>query len=176
MLTLRQIFEGAFALAESNAALIFGLSLLVPIVGITMAWIGRGGRTDEDGRAFANIFVFVAALQFVLAMIIGYVGIAFLDRSLWDTNLLLLAAPWIWFILSIGGLRQIFPLSELTSWRSVLDVAGFFAICAALVWFLSMFRGWGIFFIGSLLELLIILVLAVLLVRQLFLRAFRAAG
>lgn len=40
MLTLRHIFEGAYAVTESNAALIFGLSLLVPIVGITMAWIG----------------------------------------------------------------------------------------------------------------------------------------
>ena len=176
MLTLRQIFEGAFALAESNAALGFGLALLVPVVGITMAWIGRAGRTDEDGRAFANIFVFVAVVQFVLAMILGYVGVAFLDRSLWDTNLLLLTAPWIWLALSIGGLRQIFPLSELTTWRSVLDVAGFFAICAAFVWFLSMFRGWGIFFIGSLVELLIIIGLAVLLIRQLFLRAFRPAS
>ena len=173
MLTFRQIFEGAFAFGESNAALIFGLSSLVPVVGIALAWIGRGGRTDEDGRAFANIFVFVAVVQFVVAVILGYVGVAFLDRSLWDTDLLLLAAPWIWLILSIVGLRRIFPLSELTTWRSVLDVAGFVAVCAALVWFLSMFRGWGIFFIGSLVELLIILALAIVLIRQLFRRAFR---
>ena len=173
MLTPREIFEATYAFAESNATLIFGLSLLVPAVGITLAWIGRGGRTDEDGRAFANVFVFVAVVQFVLAMVLGYVGVAFLERSVWDTNLLLLAAPWIWLSLSMAGLRQIFPLSELTSWRSAMDVGGFFAVCAALVWFLSMFRGWGIFFIGSLLELLLILGLAVFLVRQLYLRAFR---
>ena len=172
MLTFRGIFESAYGFAETNAALIFGLSLLVPVVGITMAWVGRGGRTDEDGRLYANVFVFVAVVQFVLAMIVGYVGVAFLGRSLFDTDLLLMAAPWIWLVLSIVGLRQIFPLSELTTWRSALDVAGFFAVCAAFVWFLSMFRGWGIFFIGSLVELLIIVALAVFLIRQLFLRAF----
>ncbi len=176
MLTLRGIFEGAYGFAEANAALVFGLSLLVPIVGIVMAWIGRGGRTDEDGRLFADIFIFVAVVQFVIAMIVGYVGVAFLERSLWDTDVLLLAAPWIWLVLSIVGLRQIFPLSELASWRSSMDVAGFFAVCAAFIWFLSMFRGWGILFIGSLIELLIILALAGFLIRQLFVRAFRAPG
>lgn len=173
MLTLREIFETAFGFAESNATLIFGLSLLVPIVGITLAWVGRGGRTDEDGKAFANAFVFVAVLQFVVAMVLGYVAVAFLGRSFWDTDILLLAAPWIWLVLSMGGLRQIFPLSELTSWRSVLDVAGFFAVCAALMWFLSMFRGWGIFFVGGLVQLVVILAFAVYLIRLLFRRAFR---
>lgn len=173
MLTLRGIFETAFSLADANATLIFVLSLLVPIVGITLAWIGRGGRTDQDGKAFANAFVFVAVLQFVIAMIVGYVWLALLEESVWDTNILLLTAPWIWLVLSMAGLRQIFPLSELTSWRSVLDVGGFFAVCAALMWFLSMFRGWGIFFIGGLLQLVVILALAIYLVRQLFVRAFR---
>jgi hypothetical protein len=69
MLTLRNIFESAFGFAEANAALIFGLSLLVPLVGITLAWVGRGGRTDEDGKAFANAFVFVGGLvQLVLIL------------------------------------------------------------------------------------------------------------
>lgn len=57
-----------------------------------------------------------------------------------------------------------------------MDVAGFFAVCAAFIWFLSMFRGWGILFIGSLIEFLIILALAAFLIRQLFVRAFRAAN
>jgi len=175
MTTLREIFETTFGLAESNAGLILGFSILVPVAGILLAWIGRGGRTDEDGKAFANAFVFVAVLQFVLAMILAYVGVAFLERSVWDISVLLLAAPWIWLLLSVAGLRQIFPLSELTSFRSVMDVVGFFAVCAALIWFLSMFRGWGIFFVGSLVQLVLILALAAYLVRQLFLRAFRSA-
>ena len=71
---------------------------------------------------------------------------------------------------------RVFPLSELASWRSVVEVLQFFASCAALVWFFSMFRGWSIWFIGSLAELLILLVLAVLLIRRLFQRAFRATA
>lgn len=57
-----------------------------------------------------------------------------------------------------------------------MDVAGFFAVCAAFIWFLSMFRGWGILFIGSLIELLIILALAAFLIHQLFVRAFRTSS
>jgi len=74
------------------------------------------------------------------------------------------------------GVRQDFPLSELAAWRSVVEVLQFSAVCAALVWFSSMFRGWSIWFIGSLAELLIILVRAVLLIRRLFQRAFRTAA
>ena len=109
-------------------------------------------------------------------MVVGYVGVAFLERSLFDADFLLLAAPWVWLVLTLGGVRRVFPLNDLASWHSVRDVAGFFAVCAAFVWFLSMFRGWGIFFIGSLVELLIIVVLGGLLIRQLFLRAFRGAA
>jgi hypothetical protein len=176
MLTLREIFEASFAFADSNDALIFGLSLAVPIVGIVLAWIGRGGRSQEDGKAFANAFVFAAVVQFVVAMIGGYVGVAFLERSLLDTSLLLLVAPWVWLTLSVFGLRLIFPLSELTSWRSILDVGAFFAVSAALIWFLSMFRGWGVLFFGSLVQLVLILAFAAFLLRQLFVRAFRAGG
>ena len=176
MLTLREIFEAAFAFADGNDVLLFALSLAVPAVGFVLAWVGRGGRTDEDGKAFANIFVFVAAVQFVVATILGYVGVAFLDRTVLDTSVLLLAAPWLWLGLSIAGLRLIFPLSELASWRSILDIGGFFVMCAVLIWALRMFRGWGIVFFGSLLQLGVILVIAGVLLRVLFVRAFRGGG
>lgn len=115
----------------------------------------------------------MAVVQFVIATILGYVGVAFLDRTVLDTSVLLLAAPWLWLGLSIAGLRLVFPLSELTSWRSILDVGAFFAVCAALIWALRMFRGWGIVFFGSLLQLGLILVIAGVLLRVFFLRAFR---
>jgi hypothetical protein len=173
MVTLREIFLTAYALAESNALLFFVMAVSIPLAGTGAALVGRGGRTDRDGLLYANVFILVAVLQFALAMIIGFVGIAFLGRSIWDTELLLILAPWTWLILSVIGLRRVFPLSELATWRSVVEAFQFFAVCAALVWFFSMFRGWGIWFIGGLAELLIILVLAVLLIRRLFQRAFR---
>ncbi len=176
MVTPREVFEGLYRLAESNPATIFLIAVLVPSVGVTLALVGRGGRTDEDGRVIANVLVLVAVIQFVVAMVVGYVGVAFLERSLFDADFLLLAAPWVWLVLTLGGVRRVFPLNDLASWHSVRDVAGFFAVCAAFVWFLSMFRGWGIFFIGSLVELLIIVVLGGLLIRQLFLRAFRGGA
>lgn len=171
--TPREIFETAFAFADGNDALIFAFALAVPTVGIVLAWVGRGGRTEEDGRALANAFVFVAVVQFVVAMILGYIGAAFMERSILDTSLLLLIAPWLWLGLSIAGIHTIFPLSELTSWQSIRDIGAFFAACAVLVWLLSMFRGWGILFFGSLVQLILIFVIAGVLLRVLFIRAFR---
>lgn len=40
MLTLRGIFEGAFAFADANDVLLFGLSVAVPTVGFVLAWVG----------------------------------------------------------------------------------------------------------------------------------------
>ena len=171
---MREIFLGGYAWAERYSVIFFGLAVVVPIVGTWAAIIGKGGRTDRDGRVYANVLILVAVAQFVLTMVVGFVGIVFLDRSIWDTDILLIVAPWVWLLLSVGGLRQVFPLSELATWRSVVEVFQFFAVCAALVWIFSMFRGWGIWFIGSLAELLIVMALAILLIRRLFHRAFQS--
>lgn len=173
MTTTREIILGMYAWAEQYSLVYFGLAVLVPALGVGASWVGKLGRTDEDGKVYANVLILVAVAQFVLTILVGFVGIAFLDRNILDTDVLLIAAPWVWLILSVGGLRSVFPLSELATWRSVVEVLQFFAVCAALVWFFSMFRGWSIWFIGSLTELLILLVLAVLLIRRLFRRAFR---
>lgn len=170
--TLREIFTSAFAFAEANGALFFALSVLVPIVGTGAALLGRGGKTDRDGRLYANAFILVAVVQFVVAMGVGVVAVAFLERSVLDVPVYLLLAPWLWLVLSVVGLRRVFPLSELATWRSVVDVARFFAICAVVVWLFSTFRGWGIIFFGGLAQLLVVLVLGGLLVRALYRRAF----
>jgi hypothetical protein len=170
--TLREIFLDAFSFAEAYAAVYFALSILVPLLGTGAALAGKGGKTDKDGRLYANVFVLVAAVQFVVAMVVGVVAIAFLERTAWDVPLYLLLAPWLWFVLSVMGLRRVFPLSELATWRSVVDVAQFFAVCAGIVWLFSMFRGWGIIFFGGLAQLLVVLVLGAFLLRVLFRRAF----
>ena len=115
MMTFRNVFLNAYAMAESKALFFFVLAISIPALGTGAALVGREGPTDKDGLLYANVFILVAVLQFS-------------------------------------------------------------AVCAALVWFSSMFRGWSIWFIGSLAEPLIILVLAVLLIRRLFQRAFRLAA
>ena len=175
-MTPRDVFEGIYGFVDARPAWMFLLAVFVPAMGVALAWIGRGGRTDEDGRLIADAFVLVGAVQFVVAMTVGYVGVAFLERRLFDTHLLLLAAPWVWLALTFLGVRRVFPLSELASWRSLRDMGGFFALSAAFIWLLSKFRGWGIFFLGSLAELVVLLVLGGLLIWQLYLRAFRRAG
>jgi hypothetical protein len=172
-MTPREVFEGLYAFAEARPLPILLVAVLVPLLGIGMAWVGRGGRTDEDGRVIADVMVLVGVVQFVLAMTVAYVGAAFLERRLFDTDVMLLAAPWVWLALTVVGVRQVFPLSELASWRSLRAVIAFFAVAAVFLWLLSKFRGWGIFFLGSLAELAVLLVLGGLLIRQLYQRAFR---
>jgi len=93
MMTLRNIFLNAYAMAESKALFFFVLAISIPASGTGAALVGREGPTDKDGLLYANIFILVAVIQFALAMIVGFVGIAFLGQSLWDTALLLILAP-----------------------------------------------------------------------------------
>ena len=87
---MREIVLGGYAWAERYSVIFFGLAVVVPIVGTWAAIIGKGGRTDRDGRVYANVLILVAVAQFVLTMVVGFVGIVFLDRSIWDTDILLI--------------------------------------------------------------------------------------
>ncbi|HEX9887267.1 MAG TPA: hypothetical protein VGA70_12305 [Longimicrobiales bacterium] len=176
MLTLREIFLGVFAFAEAHAALYFALAVAVPLLGTLAAWMGRGGKTERDGILYANLVVIVAVAQFVLAMVVGSIGMVFLERSLWDAHVLVVLAPGLWLVLSVFLVRRVFPLSQLATWRSVVEAGQFFVACAVLVWLFSQFRGWGILFFGSLLQLLIVLALAGVVLNRLFVRAFRTEG
>lgn len=175
-MTPRSVFEGIYAFAEARPEAILLLAVLVPCTGVALAWVGRGGRTEEDGRLIADGLVLLGVVQFVVAMTVGWVGVAVLERTLLDTDLMILAAPWVWLAITVVGVRMVFPLSDLASWRSLREVAAFFAVCLVFVWLLSTFRGWGIVFLGGLAELVALLVLGGLLIRHFYRRVFRRAA
>jgi len=71
------------------------------------------------------------------------------NKNLLDINVLLLLAPLACVLVSVLGIRQVFPLSGLASVRTLGDVAGFAVACLVLLWVLSKFRGWGVVFLGG---------------------------
>ncbi len=60
--------------------------------------------------------------------------------------------------------------------RTLRDLAGFVVACLVLLWLLSKFRGWGVAFLGGLGNMVLIGLLAGLLLRVVYRRAFGQGG
>jgi hypothetical protein len=97
-----------------------------------------------------------------------------MQGSVLQANALLLAAPVVCLVFTLLGVKLVFPLSQLGSVKSLIDLAWFAGACLLTVWFFGKFRGWGIFFVGSVGQLVVLLVLLGLLLKRLFQRAFGA--
>ena len=94
------------------------------------------------------------------------------DQSITQINIALLAAPVICLVGSLVGIHAVFPLNELASIRSLVDVLLFVGAAGLVLTALSYFRGWGVLFRGGLLDLAVIGVITFFLLRGLYRRAF----
>lgn len=174
-MSLRELVISAYLLAEQHAWLILLASLGWAALGTLLAYLGKGGRSDRDGRAIANVVIGGAVLWAVVAVLAMALARFGFNKGPLDAHVMLLAAPIVCMIGSVYGIRWVFPLNELASVRTLRDVGAFLLACAVGLWLLSKFRGWGIWFLGSLADLLLVATLAVVLLRTLFRRAFPAA-
>jgi hypothetical protein len=170
--TLQELLVACYQFAEAHAPEAFGAALLLPLVGTVLAWIGKGGKTDEDGKFIASAFVAISLFWAMLLVAGVTLGVGVMQGSVLEANALLLAAPVLCLGFTLLGVKLVFPLSELGSVKSLVDVAGFALACVAVVWFFSKFRGWGIVFFGSVGQLVVLLVLLGFLLKRLFQRAF----
>jgi len=168
---LREIFAAIYLWADGQAVAILMAALAWGMGGALLARIGKGGQSDRDGRAIANVVIGGAVLAFVLAAMALAVAHAGFRRGVLDANVLLLAAPVLCVVASIVGIHWVFPLSELATVRTMLDVAVFVIACAAGLWLLSTFRGWGVMFLGGIGDIVVIGVMAAALLRVLYRRA-----
>ncbi len=155
--TLEQSLIGLYDVAAINGAWLLGASVVVPSLGIFGAWIGRGGRTDADGRLVANGLIILAMTVFVVALLAAAVGVTLLDRSLLQAEWTVLLTPIVWLGLTTLGVHQVFPLTQLRAGQLLRDAGLLLLIVAALLWFFSQFRGWGIVFFGGILQLVVVL-------------------
>lgn len=170
-MTVEEGLRGAYGWADANAVWVLVAGLALPVVGTLAARIGKGGRTDADGRLIASVVMGAALLAVILEVACLFVARTALGADLTHANALLVVAPIVCLVGAVAGLRMVFPLSELGSVRTALDLGGFLLACAAVVWLASRFR-WGVVFLGSIGQLVVMLLLAGLVLRRMWRRAF----
>lgn len=173
-MTLAESFSAVYQGLLAHRSELVVAALALPVVGTVAARIGKAGRTDRDGRFIASAVMGVALSALVLELMIIAVALTGFGRSILEADLLLLLAPIVSVGLCFFGLRWVFPLNELSSVRTFVDIGVFVAAALAAVWLLSRFRGWGITFFGSIGEMVAIGGFGIALLRRLYKRAFSA--
>jgi len=171
-MSVSEILVTVYAWLDFNALELLIAAVVIPVVGTLLAWVGKSGRTDRDGRLVASLLVGFGLVAFcveVLALVIAHVSFG---RGVLDANVFLLLSPVLCLTGCLLGIRMVFPLSGLASVRTFTDVGFFVAACFAVVWIFSKFRGWGILFLGGIGQLLVIGVLGFVLLKTLYKRAF----
>ncbi len=121
-MTLNEFFDSSYQWGDQNAQFILLLSVAIPAVGTLLAWIGKGGKTDEDGRFIASALLGFAMLAVVLEAMALYVGVSMRGVSVMDVNVALLAAPIICLFCAMIGLRMVFRLAEIGVVRALADL------------------------------------------------------
>ncbi len=171
-MTLDEFFFLVYAWSEVHAVGVFAAALALPVVGTFAAWVGRGGKTDADGRLIASVVMGVALAAVLLEVLALGIALGLKNQSVLDANLLLLVAPIVCLVGCVLGIRRIFPLNELGSVKSAVDVSVFVLACLAVIWAFSRFRGWSVVFFGSFGQLVVVGLFAALLLWRLYKRAF----
>ncbi len=172
-MTPSEALQTAYGWADGNAGLILAVAVAIPVVGTVAALIGRGGRTDADGKFIASAFIGLALLVAGAEMLSIWFAHSVLSKSIMDANTLLLVAPVLCLVGTMAGIRWVFPLNQLASVRSAADIGMFLGAAGVAIWLFSTFRGWGIVFFGSLLEMFVLLALGLFLLWRLYGRAVR---
>ena len=171
-MTLGALVENSIRLFNEHGMWMLAAGAVFAVVGTLAAYIGRGGRTDADGRAIANWTIGLSATWLVLQVVLVAAWTTVFDYPLVGFNIAALAAPLVCVVGSGFGIHAVFPLNQLASYKTIIDVSLFFVAAALVVLVLSYFRGWGVIFHGGLVELALIGVGAYFLLRRLFRRAF----
>lgn len=170
-MSLAEIFAAAYEQLDVLAVPIFAVCVGVPLLGTALARVGRGGRTDKDGRFAADVMVVFGLAAFALELVaIGIAHFGF-HQGLLQANALLLLGPLLALGLSFVGARLVFPGTSLGSIRAARAALLLAGVLLAVFWLFSQFRGWGIVFFGDVAQLVVIGTLLALLVRHLYRRA-----
>jgi hypothetical protein len=170
-MTVAELLGAGYAWADGHAGALLTVGLVVPLLGTALAWIGKRGRSEADGRWIASASVALALGLVVLEALAVWLARHVLGVSPLDGNVLLLLAPLACLGGVLAGVRLVFPLGELAAVRAAVDVGLLLAVGAGLLWLLSKFRGWGFVFFGTLAEFAVIGAVALELLRRLYGRA-----
>lgn len=172
-MTLDEAMHEAYRWGDENAAMIFLASVVAPLVGALAALVGKGGKTDKDGKVIASLVLGAAMLFVGLEAAACLAATKLAGAKLLDANALLLLSPVACLATAVIGLRLVFPLTQLGSMRTAIDLGVFLAACAGAAWLLSRFH-WGVLFRGSFAQFVVVIALAVVVLIRLWRRATRS--
>jgi hypothetical protein len=170
-MTLEELLRDSYGWADANATWVLLAGAVVPVIGTVLARIGKAGKTDADGKLIASAVMAFALLAVVFEVACLFIARTALGADLLLANPLLLVAPIVCLAGSVVGLRLVFPLAELGSVRTAIDLALFLLACGVVVFVASRFRC-GVLFVGSIGQLVVILLLAGFVLRRMYRRAF----
>ena len=170
-MSLGELLLAIYAWCDERAFEILIAAIAIPLLGTGLAWVGKLGRTDRDGRFIASVVVVAGVMVFLVAVIGLAIAYAAFDGSVLKANLALLGAPIVCLAGCLLGIKLVFPLSQLASVRSLGDIGVFLAASLGVIWLFTQFRGWGIIFFGGLEQLVIIGALGFYVLRRLYKRA-----
>lgn len=148
-MTFDAFLRDAYGVADLHAAEVLVGAAVLPVLGTLLAWVGKGGKTDKDGRWIASTLVGFALLAVVLELLAVAVARSALGVDVLQANAALLVAPFVCLGLTVIGVRRVFPLSELGSVRTAMDLGLLVVVLLGLAWLFSRFH-WGVVFFGTL--------------------------
>lgn len=175
VVSLSELFASLYGWLSANQIGLAVAAIAIPVAGTAAARIGKAGKTDADGKFLASVVVGVALLAFLIEVLAIYVAHRVLHKNLLDAPVLVLVAPIVCAAGALLGIRWVFPLNELASVRTFVDLGAFFGACVVALWLFSKFRGWGIVFWGSVPEMIAIGAFGIAVLRRLYRRAFGGA-
>ena len=169
-----------YAWAAERSVVLFAGACALPLLGTLGAWIGKGGKSDKDGRLIANLLLIASLLLVLLEL----VGLVLAHRSLgrgsdmgWilEADVLLLTAPMACLGLSLLGIRLVFPLGQLETVRRLTSLGLLAGALLLGVWLLGRFH-WGVLFVAHITWLIGLGAVAVLVLWALWRRAVGPAS
>ncbi|MBI1206771.1 MAG: hypothetical protein GC191_05715 [Azospirillum sp.] len=170
-MTLRQFSFDVWQWLAADAGLLFGVCLAVPMVGSAMVWLLWRGRAYGIAHAVAGTVVGGALALAILYGLVLAVAVAGFRADLLAVDLRLLAGPPLLLVGSLVGIGRIYPLGRLEAIRVAREVMLLLLGCATVLWLFGKFHGWGIFFVGSLGQAVVIGAVALLWLRRQWRRA-----
>lgn len=173
-MTSAQLALALYGWLANYAPEVFAMCIGVPLVGVSLcALMRQSRRRGTRGQWLGNATLWCAVGVLALALVLVALARALLDVDLTRAPLLLLAGPPVGAVIAIVGMHWTYPLNQLAAWRTLTDIGWFVLASSAVIWLVSQFRGWGILFGASVLELAAIAIFVAWLLRRLYRRALR---
>ena len=114
-MTVSDLFNGIYLWLDSVAPAILLAGILIPLAGTALAWIGKQGNSNADGRFVAPLFIGFSLGALLLAVFAIAFAVSIMDADPLQANAALLAAPVVCTVGCVLGIGRVFPVNQLAS-------------------------------------------------------------